>query len=96
MSTACVMIGNSDDKLPQADWADFTMSVIAQVQGFETRIYGVWFSLSNSEYQNMCISFEVPTNADMLKTRLKDLAAKFEQDSIAWLEGETEMLSPDG
>lgn len=91
-----VSIGNSDNKLTQGQWARFCNDLEANVRNHAYRIYGVWHSLPNSTFQNMCIAFGVyDEEVQRLRRRLKDLATVYMQDSIAWFEGTTSFLEAD-
>lgn len=97
--TVLVSIGNSDDKLTQSQWNRFWRDVDNSIRARSLVVHGAWVSESVSEYQNAAWCFE-PLSSDgddrsvtgILKTRLVFLAEKYGQDSIAWMEGETEML----
>lgn len=94
--TVYVSIGNSDDKLTQAEWSSFVTALHVAVTLASPRIHGLWVSESRSPWQNACICFEVdPQIAEGLKRKLSRFAAEYRQDSIAWVEGETEFLKAD-
>lgn len=95
MTTVYVSIGNSDDKLTQAEWSAFIGRTFAVVECVASRIYGSWHSAPESSYQNACTAFEVDENeVAALKAALRSLARVFRQDSIAWATAETEFLGP--
>lgn len=95
VSTIYVSIGNSDDKLTQAEWATFCASTLAEIKTWSRQIHGDWHSLPNARWQNMCICFEVDDTAiDYLKTQLAKQAERYRQDSIAWAPAQTEFLRP--
>lgn len=90
-----VSIGNSDDKLTQADWSDFYRAVDEYLRRFI--IHGAWQSVTSARWQNACWCLELPDNAPIgigwIKDHLRDLAIKYRQDSIAWAEvKDTEFL----
>ena len=88
-------IGNSDNKLTQAQWANFCEEFRRVMVTPPITLHGVWFSLPNVPWQNMCIGIEVESNrVANLKEALKSLAYLFNQDSIAWLSGAGELLTP--
>lgn len=97
MATVYISIGNSDDKLTQAAWSNFVSDVIGWADWATEeggRIHGVFYSLPDSRYQNMCVQIEAHEDVlARLRRVLPQLAAKYNQDSIAWLEGITEFLS---
>lgn len=94
MSTVYVSIGNSDDKLTQADWAKYVGDFHEVMAELATRIYGVWLSEPSSEYQNACIAAEInPADIEVCKDELTTLRQGFRQDSIAWaVAPETEFI----
>jgi len=105
--TVYVAIGNSDDKLPQARWAQFITLVVGLLSdqllrpllpGTPPLLHGEWYSLPRSTYQNACFCAEVD-QADMpaLRNQLAVLAAEFGQDEIALTvvpAGAVEMIQP--
>jgi hypothetical protein len=93
--TVYVSIGNSDDKLTQADWALFWGEVQWVICSQAERIHGEWASVPWSPYQNACTAFEVKRErTGDLRDLLARVAAKYRQDSIAWAEAQTEFISP--
>lgn len=92
--TVYVSIGNSDDKLTQADWSYFQERLLEEVLKLG-RVHGVWHSLPDTPFQNMCVCADV-VDIDMpeLQVALRKLAADFRQDSIAWAEATTTFLKP--
>lgn len=95
--TVYVSIGNSDDKLTQARWSCFHDQVAFACRARACQVYGDWLSLPNTPYQNACLAFAIaPADAEVLKKTLRDLAADYGQDSIAWAEARTEFLTPTG
>lgn len=90
-----VMIGNSDDKLTQAQWSRFARHAFRVVGAHATAVHGQWGSASLSPWQNagMFVTMVAP-DLDTLRAALRDLAAHFDQDSIALLAGTTEFITP--
>jgi hypothetical protein len=85
--TVYCSIGNSDDHLTQARWSEFNQHVETVIRDRARRLYGVWLSCPAAPYQNACIAFGVDADdAVFLKDQLRDLAAMFGQESIAWAE----------
>lgn len=95
MSIVYVSIGNSDDKLPQSNWAEFQVALYDTVRKQAEQVHGVWYSDSTSEFQNACVCADVP-DALMwqLREELEGLAADFGQDSIALAIAQTEFIKP--
>jgi hypothetical protein len=84
-----VSIGNSDDKLSQAEWADFwalTDELLTKLH-LTSMVHGVWHSASVTPWQNACWCVDVKLeHVDAVKGALARLAESFGQDSIAWAE----------
>jgi len=99
-----ISIGNSDDKLSQADWSSFVLDVDrafdAAVRYEGARVHGRWYSLPHEPWQNACWCAE--WHADLvhtvegLKRKLAAIARSYRQDSIAWSVAETEFIAPAG
>lgn len=93
MITVYVSIGNSDDKLSQAEWADLISDTFDTAAQAAWQVHGTWYSAPHQAYQNACICFEISeTAAEDLKTMLAQIAADYSQDSIAWAVAETEFI----
>lgn len=97
-----ISIGNSDDKLSQADWSAFVRDVDNYVDfvcdGGAATVHGRWFSASDAAYQNACwcVAFvdddHLGSRAGWLRDNLPALAKTYRQDSIAWAEATTEFI----
>ena len=93
--TVYVSIGNSDDKLSQAEWSRFFTEVDLRLEGFAT--HGRWLSAPNALFQNACWCVVIPEHSvEGLKRWLRRTAKKYRQDSIAWAEAVTTFLIPEG
>ena len=89
-----VSIGNTDNKLTQQQWAAFVADVEKTLS--VTKQHGAWFSRPDAPWQNACWLLEFQSGHvifEPVKQRLRDLAAFYKQDSIAWAVAETEFLS---
>lgn len=104
MTTVLVVIGNSDDKLAQVRWADFIQDVEELVTGLEAfagvTVHGRWHAYPGTRWQNASWLLQVdermqPHLAD-LRDDLRILCGRYEQDSIAWVTGETEFIGAAG
>jgi len=91
MKTATICIGNSDNKLTQAEWAEFFNSVKWQISRSADSIFFSGCSNPDSIYQNACWVFSI-TTMDTLRLVLKSIKQKYKQDSIALVVGETEFI----
>jgi hypothetical protein len=94
--TVYVSIGNSDDKLRQALWSEFRTQTRGLVRHRALEVFGDWVSPSADPWQNACIAFTIDADEiPILKGELRNLAAGFGQDSIAWAEVPvTEFIGP--
>lgn len=91
--TVFVSIGNSDNKLTQAEWYEFVAGVIAAMRGHCDTYLGDWYSAPFAPWQNMCCAAEVtPSNIDKLAGWLDRLRVRYKQDSIALLPGTTRLI----
>lgn len=87
-------IGNSDDKLGQREWAAFVTEVRELVKSFGI-MFGEWHSQPADSWQNACFCVAVGEQREgHLKVLLRELAARYRQDSISWVTGDTEHLRP--
>lgn len=88
-----VSIGNSANKLSQYDWSTFCTWLKA-IMAFHARsILGIWFSLPDSSWQNMCMAIEMPVGREKdLTEQLGHMAHQFSQDSIAMVKSETTLF----
>jgi hypothetical protein len=94
-TTIYASIGNSDDKLAQARWSEFHGKFTAAVRGLALQVYGDWVSSSTDPWQNACIAFEIGNEtSERLQRDLAELAAEYDQDSIAWAEADTKFITP--
>ena len=96
MTTFYVSIGNSDDKLTQAEWASFVADVSILVRTYAETVHGRWVSRSDDRWQNACWCFEAGTREVFaIRQRLRDAARRYRQDSISWATVPiTEFLTP--
>ncbi len=93
MKTISILIGNSDDKLTQKQWAEFVGNTEFWVKKFCSTIHFSGGSTSNLPWQNYCIVFGVEENKEVwIKENLLELKRKYNQDSIAWIDGQTIFL----
>jgi len=85
-----VSIGNSDDKLTQKEWAEFSQAVdtaLGEDSGLVEGRHGAWTSHPTAEWQNACWCVVVSDKrVAELQAWLCDIAEEYRQDSIAWAE----------
>lgn len=90
MVTTVIQIGNSDDKLTQAQWAHFFKRVDNAVKSRASQIHFSGASHPSAEWQNAAWIFEIEETPSLrLYDDLKVFCEMFSQDSIAWTEGKT-------
>lgn len=90
MATTVIQIGNSDDKLTQAQWAHFIKRVDDAVRIRASQIHFSGTSHSVAEWQNAAWIFEIDEISSLrLFDDMKVFCEMFNQDSIAWTEGKT-------
>jgi hypothetical protein len=96
MSTYYVSIGNSDDKLAQAEWHTFIEDIDLCFKMAAAKIHGRWFSAPDAAFQNACWCFEAAEKwiEQGFKPVLSLLAHRYQQDSIALARAETEFVEP--
>ena len=107
--TAYISIGNSDDKLTQAEWSAFVARVDTLLGGPLVRLHGRWFAAPDVPWQSACWCIEFDPNRwivtewggpdrrllEHLHIRLAVLAHAYRQDSIAWAQAPiTELIKP--
>lgn len=59
MCTVYATIGNSDDKLGQAQWSRFAAEFIETIRIQADQIHGVWWAGPDTPYQNCCVGFSI-------------------------------------
>jgi hypothetical protein len=88
-----VSIGNSDDKLAQAEWSGYASRVRAECRNYAIKVHGEWYSASSGAWQNACFCLELTEHlVGMLRQALIEARQEFRQDSVAWAVAETEFL----
>lgn len=92
MKTCFIAIGNSDDKLLQEEWAQYTREVMSLIRSWTHQIYAQTYSPSNDIYQNAVFLFQAGDKMiEAFRKQLPIIARKYHQDSIGFgvAEGET-------
>ena len=91
MVTICLQIGNSDDKLSQGEWSKFLREIDFTLGYAELHFTG--YSSPTAPWQNAAFIFNVSRGqADNLKEKIQQLRQKYNQDSVAWMEGKVEFV----
>lgn len=94
MKTIYVTIGNTDDKLTQAEWSRFVGDVGTEIADLSQQIQFHGFPPGDAPWQNACWALDIhPVHADELRDHLAELAAKYRQESIAWAEATVEFIA---
>lgn len=93
--TIVIQIGNSDDKLTQKEWADFCIDMYQLATRYCIQIHFFGSPDAKSTWQNACLVADCGSNQfDELKYRLRQLAGKYKQESIALSFGDTQFIRP--
>lgn len=92
MSTVVVQIGNSDNKLTQAEWSSFTTDVSLIFDEPNIKVHFTGYSPSSSPFQNACWVVDGDGIVEHIKHRLVPLVKRYRQDSIALTVGHTEFV----
>jgi len=92
--TVYLSIGNSDDKLTQAEWADYNLRIAAEVTSYASTIHGAWSSHPAARWQNAawCLEFTDLDAMWLARDTAAEIRKEFRQDSVAWAVAETEFL----
>lgn len=97
METITLQIGNTDDKLSQAEWADFYETIDRAISQTARRLHFSGSPPSHDPRQNACWVFDLDgpeesENHTRLREKVAQARAQFRQDSIAWTAGTTELI----
>jgi hypothetical protein len=93
VKTIVVQIGNSDNKLPQAEWADFVRRVDAIIREHAKTVHFFGGTENWAAWQRVCWVFDCEgAGSTDLKSRLTAARKEFRQDAAAFTEGETEFI----
>lgn len=93
MKTVTIIIGNSDDKLTQARWSDFVNSIALRIGELAHHVHFAGGSGNSAPWQNSGWVFEIKEwQREKLKAELAPIGKEFGQDSIAWIEGDTQFI----
>ena len=93
--TYSILVGNSDDRLSQERWNRFVNEVNLWVEERQEKRWFMGFSASDSMWQNACWVVDLyPLNVMLLGDDLQQVAGRFNQDSIAFVEGNVSFIYP--
>lgn len=92
--THVVSIGNSDDKLSQAEWHNFYHEVYDLVYAYAKSTYFTGTTGPTEIWQSATFVFE-PWDGDenLFKSRLSEVLVTYRQDSAALVVGSTEFVT---
>lgn len=91
MKQIFISVGNSDDKLTQAQWSEFVQRIGRIIDDYATEIHFGAVTLAawdNVAWLIDCTDYLAPS----LKNALTEYRQIYDLDSVAWLEGETEFI----
>ncbi len=91
--TVTILIGNSDNKLTQAEWAEFYAHVDEAVNTHAKSVQFSGPSNGAAPWQNACW-VAVTDGESNINPRLAVLARTYRQDSIAVIPGHTHFVTP--
>lgn len=93
METVIIQIGNSDDKLSQADWASFIKSTREAIGRHCGQVHFDGGASFDSRWQNVCIVAEIqPIDKQNLQDDLQRVRKAWKQHAIAVTFGKTVMI----
>jgi len=93
VKTIIVQIGNSDNKLRQADWARFVQRVTGIIQEHAATMHFFGGPENWATWQKVCWVFDgEESRLDDLKITLAGVRKEFLQDAAAVTVGETEFV----
>lgn len=88
--TVTICIGNSDNKLDQAEWSNYCHETAAAVNSVKSSVHFEGGSSFDSRRQNACWVVEIFTvDVELLCERLTKVRKKYRQESIAFLPAST-------
>ncbi len=91
MKTVVIQIGNSDNKLTQVEWSAYARAAHGLIKKYAKEIYFHGFPAGDAPWQNVCWVIGIEDDS-ILKEKLAVGKTLFDQDAIAWTEGETVMI----
>jgi hypothetical protein len=93
VKTIVVQIGNSDNKLPQVEWADFVRRVDGIIRERAGAVHFFGGTENWAVWQRVCWVFDCDgARLAELKDRVTAARKKFRQDAAAFTQGETEFI----
>jgi hypothetical protein len=91
-----VEIGNSDNKLDQAQWAAFCEDTEQVIMGYATDVFGMYYSLPHSRFQNACFHLSVAGDEwNNFESDIAEVKDQYNQESVAVSQGDTVFVTGD-
>ena len=92
MKTITLQIGNSDDKLTQAEWCEFVTAIGSIVAAYCKDVHFAGAPPANAPWQNFCWVLAIEDDelvTSAFQRQITDCRKKYQQDSAAITEGKT-------
>ena len=91
--TATIILGNSDNKLTQVQWAEFVSEIKEVLEDYFCIFEFFGGSPNYMNWQNVCWVIRFQDYCLLgLKDDIKRVREGFRQDSVAWIVGEPEFI----
>lgn len=92
--TVVIQIGNSDDKLPQKEWARFVAAMRECIGGWAKATHFHGGSFPFEVWQNACWIVELLSDQelDQFRDAVSKVGKVFRQDSVAFMTGTVEFI----
>jgi len=91
--TITIQIGNTDNKLTQQEWSDFVGCVSKEITSVDAQVHFFGASAGWLHYQNAAWVIDTSPNESLkLLHSLVKIRKLYQQDSIAWTEGNTTFI----
>jgi len=93
IKTLTIQIGNSDDKLKQAQWCGYVRETKLCIERWATSIYFFGGSSTWEMWQNVCWVISCREDKiEVLQDEIADIRTKYHQESVALTIGDTVMI----
>ena len=95
--TCVLLVGNSDDRLTQRTWSEFTAELEQAIIRCSSNLYQQAYTAPTSRFQSATYTFAISANSRLhaiqkLRDRFDRLRAAYGQNKIAFVVGTTEFL----
>ncbi len=93
MNSYAILIGNTDNRLIQQEWASFVDDVRRCVERHALEVHFSGTSPGDSRRQNACFVASMESSAqEPLSKQLESLRVKYRQEGIAMVVGQTQYI----